>query len=664
MSGSFVALTVLGLLALNNRFFLSHVGLHPADLLAGAPGSVAGGLRSAAVAAAILALAGAVGQRVLRRISPEPAIHTPLNAIAIGTGILGTAFLALGLTGIFTPTALTLLPLILAILGFWKRRPPSLVWPLRPDLRGVNAFLAGSLLFAGVHAFVTALAPPTHWDVLAYHLAIPKLYLQAGRILEVPWLPHSHWPHLMELVYALPLAWGDDLAPALVHAGLGTLWIVSVFLAARRHAGPTAAWIAAALLAAQPAVMETLGTAHADGALAMFHWAAALTVWELGRSPQTTPRAWIAAGLLSGFGGAAKLHGAVLFLGLAVWIFLSSSADRRARIRNTILFVAAGLAVLLPWYAKTWATAGNPLWPFFSRLFGGEFGAAAVEEGLRRTNRLTTLASALRYGPFHLLVPLGMAVLLSPSVALSRFFRFFLIPFLPYALLFGGHNEGWRFFMPFYPALTIAAGAGLAAGGKRGRTFRGLSLAVLAFGLWPLARQNLNGELFAVFHVRSAVHPETSARDLYLSRIVDNYRLGQAANRRLGNNDRLLLFREVRGFYLDRPYQWGDPVNQAVLNYAEADSPAALGLLLQERGITHALINRGRYAPDETYYSPRLIGLMDDLLAREATLLEADGDVGLYRLGREPLAAVPSDRPERPLAAADRSSSVDREKAP
>ncbi|TAJ79930.1 hypothetical protein EPO44_19030, partial [bacterium] len=45
---------------------------------------------------------------------------------------------------------------------------------------------------------ILGLLPPTARDELTHHLAIPKLYVKAGRIYEIPFAPYSYYPMLLD----------------------------------------------------------------------------------------------------------------------------------------------------------------------------------------------------------------------------------------------------------------------------------------------------------------------------------------------------------------------------------------------------------------------------------------------------------------------------------
>jgi hypothetical protein len=52
-------------------------------------------------------------------------------------------------------------------------------------------------------AVLCAFAPPTYYDSLVYHLALPLRYLQEGRIGFVPYNQYAHFPQNMEMIFRM-----------------------------------------------------------------------------------------------------------------------------------------------------------------------------------------------------------------------------------------------------------------------------------------------------------------------------------------------------------------------------------------------------------------------------------------------------------------------------
>ena len=76
---------------------------------------------------------------------------------------------------------------------------------------------------------VLCLVPPTARDELTHHLAIPRLYARAGRIIEVPMAPYSYYPMLLDMLYTPWVYWGFDSVPKLIHGLFGFLTGLSIY---------------------------------------------------------------------------------------------------------------------------------------------------------------------------------------------------------------------------------------------------------------------------------------------------------------------------------------------------------------------------------------------------------------------------------------------------
>jgi hypothetical protein len=59
--------------------------------------------------------------------------------------------------------------------------------------------------------------PPISRDALTHHLAVPKLYVKHGGMVEIPALAFSYYPMNLDLLYTVPLIFGNDIAPKYVH---------------------------------------------------------------------------------------------------------------------------------------------------------------------------------------------------------------------------------------------------------------------------------------------------------------------------------------------------------------------------------------------------------------------------------------------------------------
>lgn len=586
----------------------------PSSWDSSAPAAFLGGtVLPSASAAAFLWASWGLGLALLRRAGLEglPAWRHAA-ALALGVGAAACVCLAAGLAGLWPGGLWAAAGLVL--LGV----PEALRSSRRPGVPS-GPFAAGALAalsLAAWHAFANAAAPAVGWDARAYHLAIPELYLRAGGLVDLPWLLHARWPHLMETLYALPLSLGLEPAAALLHAGLAAALAFAVFQALREE-DERAAWGAAAALAAQPVLLEVAGEPHADAAVALLHLCAALGVWRWTR--QGGARLLAFAGALSGLAAACKLPALALTAGLAVWVLL------RGGWRPAGIFLLTAAAPVAPWLLRAWLTAGNPVWPFAARWLGGALEPERVAEALRRTSAWSFPRDAAllpRYGPHWLLAPLAVlaAAAARRRLAPPPLLSFLLLTALPLLLAAVRYHEAWRFCLPILPALAmLAAWWASRLAGPRGVW----PWLVLAATLVPLAGASRSNELFALSGARSTALGGLPAREAYLARQLPFLSFHREAGTLLPAGSRTLFFREVRGYGWPGDYLWGDPVLQTLLVYERLGSPEALAGRLSALRVTHVLVDEGNglYGPNEDYYSPRTLALMEETLRRCATPL-------------------------------------------
>lgn len=573
-----------------------------------------------------------------------------------GSGALLLRAFKCGGGGQARPTALALGAGAAALAAFWTglaRLWPQGLWAVglascagvlglsRPRISEIRALLpsslteslfAGAALWWGFHLLLNAWAPPMGWDALAYHLSIPRIYLDSGGLRDLPWLPQSRWPHLLQTLYALPMSLGADWAGALLHASLAAALVFSVYRAAQAQGGWGAAVAAALLLMSQPVLLETAPQPHSDAALALFHFLACVHLlrWDKEREGS----ALALAGLLSGLSAASKLYGALLSAALLVWVL------RRGGWRAALSFALWAALPVVPWHLRTWALSGNPVWPFASCLFGGVHDPAWVARAQLRISVWDfprDIPLLLRYGPQFLLLPAGLLSLAAAFLGLrpDPLSRLLLGSSAALAIVALPTHEVWRYLLPALPALCLLSGSWAAALWRQGGFWRPAAAAALLWGVQPLWGLAQGNELFAVSGAHSALMPGLSSRRVYQERQLPFFGFFERAVRTAGPSAKLLLFQEVRGYPLRAAYEWGDPLSNATIPYRRMSGPRELACRLAAGGFTHVLVNSGNpaYAPRSDYYDARVMGLMEGVLGRYAEPVLREGALSLHRLG-------------------------------
>ena len=325
-------------------------------------------------AAMILAVSAGLGRRICRwaGIRLEGMGEQLLLGCGVGLGALSMMVLGVGLLGWLNRWAIATLlggAALVSLSDLVALGRVCRAWRLdeRPA-RGLGIYLFGTLALA----LLVALSPPVDWDGLFYHLTLPRLYLEQGRISPLTDMPHQYFPGLMEMLYAAAMGLSGEGAAKLLHFGYMLLLGGAIYLLARRHVGPSYGWHAVAAYAATPMVPVLGGWAYNDLTLAFYQVTAlyALLNWFRGKE-----RCWLVlSAILSGLAMGIKYTAFVCPLTLIAFILLHMGRGRasaRERARALALYCGAALLVAAPWYLRSLAFTGNPVYPFAFRLFGG-----------------------------------------------------------------------------------------------------------------------------------------------------------------------------------------------------------------------------------------------------------------------------------------------------
>jgi hypothetical protein len=125
-----------------------------------------------------------------------------------------------------------------------------------------------------------------------------------------------------------------------------------------------------------------------------------------------------------------------------------------------------------------------------------------------------------------------------------------------------------------------------------------------------------------------------SRREAFLMSTMPRYSFFKEVSRRLLSSDKVFIVGDILGYYLDVPYQWGDPLNQGVINYDSFDRGEQLAAALKAQNITHIYCNRSvpGYFDNPRYYTPHTLAIIEDLLAHHAKLILTEGPCNLFRL--------------------------------
>ena len=318
-----------------------------------------------AASAAFFATACALGLRALRAASVP--VRSPLEgtvlATAAGSALLGTSLLVIGWTGLAAPVvlwgfcvaAIALATPALAAAGTMARAAAA---QLRRDAGG-PALAVGAAFVAFM--LITALAPPTDWDSLMYHLQVPAVLLRAGPAAAAA-NPHAAFVGPVQSLYLPFLAAGSSAGPALLSVGHAALFAAAVVLVAARLGRGTAR-TALLLLWGSFAICVVAVTPRIDVTLALYLLLAHHLF--LPADEGADGRRLVLGAALIGYAVGIKYHAAVY--GLVLLPLAAADVARLepgARVRCVAAGCAAAAVAAAPALLKNFAFFGDPLYPF------------------------------------------------------------------------------------------------------------------------------------------------------------------------------------------------------------------------------------------------------------------------------------------------------------
>jgi len=580
------------------------------------------------VAAAVLS-GGAVVHRLIgwrTSCRVEGIVFTAVT----GVGLVSYGSLLLAWAGIYHPTVVALLIATLILAGLPFSRHPTAERPLR-DATGVSTTTVLWYALTAValgYALIAALAPEKEYDALWYHLHLPRLWLEAGRPVDVIHEYISLYPLTWELVFGAGMVLGGTVGAKLLHFACLPLLALLVWQTARRYMPGVSPSAAAALVVTTPTLLWESTTTYVDLALAL-HSAAAC--YALVRYAGTSERSWaIVAALQFGLAAATK-HLGVFVAIVALALFVAAARTHAGRIRllrPAILIATLAAIVPSPWYVRAWAASGNPVFPEMFGLFGAsppDRWDAATDQGLA----LFKMHFGLGRSPSDLLaLPWNVTVhgalfggalgplflVLLPGLLLTRC-HFPALKWLAwgvaaYVAIWASPISSFqlRFLMPIVPPLALIAAAALNSIALRtatavpgGRTFTmGAVMCLAALNLPPFTalheadRREWDGWLTHVLRespVRVLSGRESEAT--YLRREVPSFGAWQAINAQLPARVRVLAFSGGDQLYAARSRISHDATEArgAIWGAGAQDLHAAVAAL-RRLEITHVLFDR------------------------------------------------------------------------
>lgn len=353
-------------------------------------------------------------------------------ALAIGAAALLWVDHLLGTLGILSPAAswAMLIPgWIGLVVGIRTSRARASEAKPRPVASWWIVLAAPPIALMIVAA---CLPPGTIWvseargyDVLSYHLELPKEWLAGGRVWPVDHNVYSYLPSYMESAFArlAALSGLDAASPSPLGAGTGVpihaaqflhvlfaltaAWCVGALvhtIAPEGRGSRLGAPVAAGALVGVPWIIVTGSMAYNEMAMCAMLAGALLAAWH-----EDAPgwKRGIAVGLC--IGAACSIKPTALFLAAPpAAIALAARIPKRQWLTTCIAGATTGLVMLAPWLVRNTIASGNPVFPALASVFGPGHWSEAQHARWRDAHHLDlsipdrlARAFSTEFGMFH-----------------------------------------------------------------------------------------------------------------------------------------------------------------------------------------------------------------------------------------------------------------------
>jgi 4-amino-4-deoxy-L-arabinose transferase-like glycosyltransferase len=542
-------------------------------------------------------------------------------------------------------------------------------------LNYIRAPLVVLLVILIVCIIILASVPPVSKDALVHHLAVPKLYLKHGGMYEIPSFLFSYYPMNLDLLYLVPLYFGNDIIPKFIHFffALLTAWLIYHYL--KRRTSIPYALLGVVFFLSIPIIVKLSITVYVDLGLIFFSTASLLLVlrWV---EDGFRPRFLLLSALFCGLAAGTKYNGLITLFLLTFFIpFLYSRYVPNSRpgffkaAGYGILFFSVALLVFSPWMIRNCLWTNNPLYPLYDNLFNPH------NDTDRQAIGLFAYRSLLYNETWWEMLLLPVRVFfqgqdgntqyfdgkLNPFLLLFTLFAFYRIKGDPpplgsekklllafsclfFATAFFSSGLRIRYLSPMIPPLAILSILGLKKAVDSISEVAHRYLGTIGFAILFLAVCfALSFNTRYIFSQYEYVNPfsylsGTVSRDHYIERYRREYPVLRYTNKNLHPNAKILfVFMGQRGYYCDREYVFDMVFNRSMLQefVKKSQKPEEILQGLKRNGITHMLICYyifDRWVRDEANFTFREQELLGRFFREHVELLYFKWGYGISQL--------------------------------
>ncbi len=556
-----------------------------------------------------------------------------LYKLATGYGVIFITLLFSGMLGLFTDTALTVCLALLACFsafGAYDYFTNRLTGGVEENSTAQTVMFS-SIAFVLTMGFLMALAPPTSRDAIIHHLAVPKLYLRAGGIVPLDFMPFSFRSINLELLYTLALFVKNDIIARVIHFNFYVLSVIATYYFIRGAFSKNAALVGALIFASIPVAFNTATRAYVDFGLVFF----GILLLNCARQfNKTGDNAYlILGGIMSGLCASTKINGYLLVALVFVWIV---SITQRKKYDLKMFAKAIGIFLLFAFafdvhlLTKNTVETKNPLYPILSPAFeaggydaggsGGRkllpievrkllHGQTWLDEALMPWAVSTKVQSRVPYTVDGVLGPIF--IIFIPFIVFLKDKRYELFSMLAIAAVYvtvcwGVWGVRLRYFLPLFPigAFMIAAVIDELFDWRGEARIRANLKNVLLITMLSVTFALSAYHILAYVSIKAPFEFLSGKvnKERYIARHYYQHEMFKFINENITDKNALIYFLDFGqdGYYSDVAYYY-DKVFLGERFFSivkSAKVPSDIRDRLKESGITHLLVNLDMFRQD------------------------------------------------------------------
>lgn len=375
-------------------------------------------------------------------------------ALALLTGVYSYLVFIIGLLG-FLNRPIILLVSFLFIIGstvyFYFKKEDL------PQFNFKNKKIRPLLLLFCVLAFVNligVMVPEYSFDALWYHLSLPKIFLEEGRIFAVTEgiFYYSVMPKLGEMLFTPFVAFNLEVFAKLTQWIFGILTSFVIYKIARRYFDEKKSFFAVLVFYGSLVVAWESTVAYVDLIRAFFE---VMALWGFLIWSKTKDRKiFIESSIFIGLAISTKLFALGTIPIFVLFIFLAEK-DRLKALKDSIFMGLIALVSASPWFIISFLETRNPIFPIFSHSYSEvSFISLFFPQNVALDIYNLFLKSSDPISPLFIIF---LPLLIFTFRKFSREQKLVAIYFLSSLLIwyFIPRLGGGRFILPYLPAASI-----------------------------------------------------------------------------------------------------------------------------------------------------------------------------------------------------------------